>query len=397
MRLFSSVVFAVALLVPAPVSSQPAEGPAFHQLWRQGGDAGMAGWQLDGVRVEDGRFALGGEQSAQPLESVATRELAVGGVALGPEQSTAEPILELIPSWNAETPPGSWIEVRLRARVGGRWTGWYALAIWSSDGPSELRRSVRGQDDADARVLTDTLALRAPADAFQLSLGLFAADARAAPTVSLVTVLASRPSPTARSLARDGVAWGTVLAVPERSQMVYPGGGEVWCSPTSTSMVLGYWADLLGASGLDRAVPVAAAGTYDVVYRGHGNWPFNTAFAAQTGLVGYVSRFSSVGQLERWIEAGAPVVASLAWQPGELANAPIGSTNGHLLVVVGFTADGDVVVNEPAADPRRGQSVRRVYARHQFERLWLRASGGAVYLIHPGGWSRPTEDALGAW
>jgi Peptidase_C39 like family len=144
-------------------------------------------------------------------------------------------------------------------------------------------------------------------------------------------------------------------------------------------------------------VPEVAAGTYDAVYRGHGNWPFNTAFAARAGLEGYVSRFSTVGQLERWVQAGVPVVASIAWRPGELANAPIGSTSGHLLVVVGFSPEGHVVVNEPAADPRVGQSVRRTYDRRQFEQLWLRASGGTVYLIHPVGWSRPSLDAFGAW
>jgi hypothetical protein len=196
---------------------------------------------------------------------------------------------------------------------------------------------------------------------------------------------------------RETIAWGTVLDVPERSQMVYPGGGEVWCSPTSTSMVMAYWADKLEDSSLNRSVPEAAAGTYDAVYRGHGNWPFNTAFAARAGLEGYVSRFSTVVQLERWVEAGVPVVVSIAWRQGELANAPIGSTSGHLLVVVGFSADGQVVVNEPAADPRLGQAVRRTYDRRQFEQLWLRASGATVYLIHPVGWSRPSLDAFGAW
>ena len=45
-------------------------------------------------------------------------------------------------------------------------------------------------------------------------------------------------------VTRDGLlvqlsdeAWNQVLAVPECSQMVYPDGGQVWCSPTSTSMV----------------------------------------------------------------------------------------------------------------------------------------------------------------
>jgi hypothetical protein len=165
--------------------------------------------------------------------------------------------------------------------------------------------------------------------------------------------------------------------------MIYPNGGEVWCSPTSTSMVMAYWADQGGDPGLNRPVPDVATGTYDPVYRGNGNWPFNTAYAANAGLTAYVSRGSSLQDAERWLAAGVPVVASLGWSGGQLPEAPVGSTNGHLLVIVGVTERGDVVVNDPAADPRRGQRVRRVYNRERFESLWLAYSGGTMYLIYP--------------
>ena len=107
---------------------------------------------------------------------------------------------------------------------------------------------------------------------------------------------------------------------------------------------------------------------------------------------------STLGQVERWIEAGVPVVASLAWAPGELRNAAVPRTDGHLLVIVGFTPDGDVVVNDPAADPRLGLSVRRVYPRGAMERLWLTHSGGTVYLIYPESVDAASgEIAFGAW
>jgi hypothetical protein len=47
---------------------------------------------------------------------------------------------------------------------------------------------------------------------------------------------------------------------------------------------------------------------------------------------------------------------------------------------VGFTASGDVVVNDPAASARAG--VRRTYHRGQFEDAWIPRSGGLVYVIH---------------
>jgi hypothetical protein len=107
---------------------------------------------------------------------------------------------------------------------------------------------------------------------------------------------------------------------------------------------------------------------------------------------------SSLSQVEQWIAAGIPVVASLAWSLGELGNAAVPSTDGHLLVIVGFAANGDVVVNDPAADPRLGISVRRVYPRGQLEQLWLTHSGGTVYLIYPQSATPPSgETAFGAW
>src|SRR5437870_5016405 len=43
-----------------------------------------------------------------------------------------------------------------------------------------------------------------------------------------------------------------------------------------------------------------------------------------------------------------PTVASIAAQPNELTGFLFKGTNGHLLVIVGFTANGDVVVDDPA-------------------------------------------------
>jgi hypothetical protein len=386
----------IACLIAALISSlgwgavvAGAADSSPNELWRQGGERGFDGWQLDGVQVVDGRLAL------NPTNPDGSTELR--GSAIGPERETIAPFTELIPSWNAETPEGTRLEIRLRARVDGRWTTWYRLGVWSSGNTPVGRHSVTGQDDADARVLTDTLRLRVPGQAYQLAVDLVSSSVDRMPSVSLAAVVASRAPAGPPVSADEPRAWGTVLEVPERSQMIYPDGGEVWCSPTSTSMVMAYWAGQLGAPALDHPVPDVARGTWDPVYRGNGNWPFNTAYAARGGLLGYVSRFSSLDQVERWIEAGVPVVASLAWGPGQLANAPVASTSGHLLVIVGFTDRGDVVVNDPAGDPRQGESVRRTYARDQFQARWQAGSGGAVFLIHPAHHAPPVEGSLGAW
>ena len=51
-------------------------------------------------------------------------------------------------------------------------------------------------------------------------------------------------------------------------------------------------------------------------------------------------------------------------------------------MVVGFTAEGDVVVNDPAGSSR-GRGIRRVYRRDQLWRTWQHHAEGVVYLVRP--------------
>jgi len=190
--------------------------------------------------------------------------------------------------------------------------------------------------------------------------------------------------------------------VPQRSQMLseyqgqdYGGGGEVWCSPTSTSMVMAYWSNVLKQPVLNQIVPDAARGTYDFTYEGTGNWPFNTAYAGSYGLHAFVTRMHSLSQVEQWIKVGVPITISIAYKKGELPGSPIPSTNGHLLVVRGFAANGDVIVNDLAA--ASDAQVQMTYPRDIFESLWQQASNGTTYVIFPEGWQIPTTNALGNW
>ncbi len=64
------------------------------------------------------------------------------------------------------------------------------------------------------------------------------------------------------------------------------------------------------------------------------------------------------------------------FESGELPESPLPETRGHLLVVVGFTAAGDVVVHDPAANPERGEPVQRTYPRDAFAETWLERGAG---------------------
>lgn len=280
---------------------------------------------------------------------------------------------ELIPSWNSQTGAAGQLSVEVQAQIGPGWTPWYSFGTWSA---AEGRRSAKGQKDAQGQVLTDTLRLGARASAFRYRLTLLGSGS----SVGLLAFNTSdRGSRSGRpSAPSDRAAWGRINEVVPRSQMLYPGGGEAWCSPTSVSMILARY-------GTDVTVPAAARGTYDQAYEGTGNWSFNTAYAAEQNpaLHAFVTRLPSLSAAEKYTAAGVPLAVSLGWKKGELPGAPLPSSEGHLMVLLGFDAQGRPVLNDPAGPS--DAEVRRTYPRAAFERLWLSHSGGLTYVIAPKG------------
>ncbi len=312
------------------------------------------------------------------------------GTMRSPEIRPGQPISSVIASWNAATPPGTWIAIHIRAQLPTGWSRWYSLPIWASDiSPTIKRHCVKGSSDAEGYVDTDTFLMKGgrTTAAYQLRLTLFATSATATPTVQMVAAVASKDNKSYPRTIPDATVWGRDLAVPARSQELpeykgqgYGGGGQVWCSPTSTSMVMAYWGQKAGDAALNRTVPKTAEGCYDHVYNGTGNWPFNTAHAATLGLFGYVTRLYSLSDAEPFIKADIPLIISIAFKPGELPGAPISQTAGHLIVLRGFDKNGDAIVNDPASPS--DAVVRRVYPRAALENAWSHSSRTA-YVIYP--------------
>jgi hypothetical protein len=140
---------------------------------------------------------------------------------------------------------------------------------------------------------------------------------------------------------------------------------------------------------LDRSVPEIVEAIYDSVWHGAGNWPFNMAYAGSfPAMRAYVTRLSDVSELEAWIEQDLPVGLSLDYD--RLRDKGPGP-NGHLVVLVGFTKDGDPIIN----DPGTSEHVRKTFPRKNLIDAWT-CSRNTVYLIYPDKASLP-EDAFGHW
>ncbi|GAB3182769.1 peptidase C39 family protein [Streptomyces incanus] len=331
-----------------------------------------------------------------------------------PVHRLAVPATEAIVSWNARTPDGTWIQAELQGTyTDGTDTPWYVMGRWAAGDQDIRRTSVDDQRDGRSTVWTDTLAVDDAASGLRLLSYRLRLTLHRRPGTSLTptvwrlgamgsdvpdrfTVPASTPGP-----ARE-------LIVPRYSQEIHKGqypeydnGGEAWCSPTSSQMIVEYWGGRLTEEQLawvdpsyaDPQVCHAARHTYDHQYAGCGNWPFNAAYAATfEGLQGVVTRLGSLTDLETLIAAGIPTITSQSFREEELTGAGYG-TAGHLMTVIGFTPDGDVIANDPASPDNA--SVRRVYRRREWENIWLRTkrydangqvrggTGGVCYIFWP--------------
>ncbi len=325
-----------------------------------------------------------------------------------PWKSTGFAAKTLVPSWQATAPKGSWIRVLVRVRSGSTIGSWDTVARWAANTTNIRRSSYSSQSDDLARLSTDTIVANSGKSftGWQIRVQLLRPGGTMdSPTVYAVNGVAANYLTRSPSTTTTTTMTSTKeLAVPRSSQMIhrgeYPewgGGGEAWCSPTSTSMVMRYFGEGPSAASYswspyaDSFVDHAARDTFDYAYDGTGNWPFNTAYAGRYSLDSFVTRLHNLRDAEAFIKAGIPLVASIAFSKGGLDGAPISSTPGHLLVIRGFTAGGRVIANDPAA--ATNSTVKRIYSRAQFEQAWLKGSGGVVYVIRPASRALPPDTA----
>ena len=368
-----------------PDGSDPPAPPAggLRQIAYARQDLGAGA--LSGARLEGGEVVLDAGS--------------LSGTWVSPQIAPGFGWSELIPSWSAATPHGTSVTFEMQATPDGRRdTRWWSFGRWADVDTYIRRTSVGGQSDGDGRVSVDTFfAGTTPMRAYRLRVTLQRADpSLPSPRLRALSAAASdAPTAAAQRIPSAPAGVARELPVPPYSQEIhageypeYDGGGEAWCSPTSTAMLMGYWGVTLPADELasipyaDPQVAHAARYTYDVQYRGTGNWPFNTAYASRYGLRAFVTQLRSLREAEAFIAAGIPLVASITAGPNALPGFLFGAGSaGHLLVISGFTASGDVVSHDPAAVSNA--SVRRVYPRAAFERSWLNGRFGTVYVIHP--------------
>lgn len=299
----------------------------------------------------------------------------------------------VVPSWNADCPTGTWIRVELQARVAepDTWSAWYELAVWGDPAlTGKLPRDTKAKEDRHARVNEDILELKSLSTRLRYRVTLHTERPEVTP---VVTLLAMAVVNTTQELAPDdskGPAWGVEVPADFRSQLV-ENADISWrtCGPTSVGMAL-------TAHGIRVPTAVVADACWDSVNNIYGNWPFMAAAASRlmreqshelngkpgrkptyAAFVTYPPDWKGV---EQEILNGNPCILSIRFGKDELTAAPTRSSNGHLILVRGFTKDGNVICNDPAAwTDAKG---RIVYDRQELHKA---RHGGPIIAIRPYG------------
>ncbi|MGJ9411545.1 peptidase C39 family protein [Aeromicrobium sp. CF4.19] len=403
-----AALVAVLSLLATGLTAAPASAVTDHsRTVRWDSPARLGAGSFHGVKVSGSSLVLSNPRSSKVHTDTFSGNRRVRysyGHWTSPWTSAGTQANRLIPSWGASLPHGTFVRVLARVKRGSTVGSWDVVGEWSY-GPNSTRRSSGPtQSDDLASVATDTVKANPNKrfSSWQLRIELLRKPGTThTPKVSSVGASISSYATRSIGTSRTTMTRTQELRVPSMSQMTHRGhfpqwggGGEAWCSPTSVAMILRYFkagppASKHAWAGTDGQVDHAARYSYDHRYKGTGNWSFSTAYAAQHGLDSFVARLSDLRDAEAFIKAGIPLVLSVRFGRGELSGAPISSTNGHLLVVRGFTADGRVIVNDPAGPSNT--SVRRVYSRTQLERAWLKGSGGVTYVMRPKGKALPKD------
>ncbi len=367
-----------------------------------------------GSNAAAGRWQLQTDASAP--ESPAWPQLPDGSgplshVYLGPVITATVSFDELLLSWNITTPPGTSAAIELRVMAGptGEWSPWLFMGDWPGQPPAPPTIIKPTTSFAGAKIDVDYF-VAASGGRFNKSQYRVLVFSQVAPqlpspvSISRITSCAMdtaladahwvRQAALAKttfvrgypipindlaSTARTAAAPLSTkpprysIAVPTRSQRTQKPeiAGRI-CSPTSVSMVL-------AAYGQNQSVLDVANLAFDTRHDLYGNWPRNVQTAYSLGVPGYLTRVASWREVEDLLALNWPVVISIQTKPGELRGSPYKETDGHLIVIRGIDANGNIMVNDPAVeDPTKAALT---YFRDDLTTVWLKRTLGTAYVL----------------
>jgi len=297
------------------------------------------------------------------------------GIYTSPVIEMDFPAEEIYPSWNINC-RGKETGFIVYTRVSqdkSNWSPWFYTGSCGKY-PKIKNKMIK---NSFGSVDIDYLSLKKEVLFIQYSIHLFSSkNKQATPSVKLFALSygkREKHEPAGRNILTNSRITGKILSVPYRSQGDEDSkiSGRI-CSPTSVAMVMSYW-------GINVTTDEVAKMSYDKEHDIYGSWPLAVQAASQYGLKGWIEIFKSWHEVEEKIYAGIPVIATICFESGELKGSMTESSPGHVIVIKGFSSDGNIVCNDPAGKDAREGIV--TYNRDELEKVWIKKSGIGYVII----------------
>ncbi len=325
----------------------------------------------------DQHFTLGSDSLSGNLESsdgltlnddgraIMLRQDRTDGYAIVRQQNAGYPFNQGLPSWNGSAPDtGSSFKIQMRFPDGTGWSPWLTVGywkahIWASYGPTSY---------AGGYVDIDYVKLSSYVSAWQFKITLTRSTVeRPSPTLRTLSFFVS-DSRTTTSLDFSRILNDKPAAIFIPTEFIYQYGvdpqigGEI-CSPTSVSMILRSY-----------SIPVDplqfALDTYDPYHGMFGVWPRVVQNASEYGIDGAVTRYRSWSEAREILANGGRISMSVG--------PPL--YTGHLMMLAGFTENGDPIVHDPA----RTNGYSYVFNKSDLSHSWF-DKGGVAYTLYQTG------------
>jgi hypothetical protein len=272
-------------------------------------------------------------------------------------------------SWNIRQPEGTRYKLEWRVTdTACAWSDWCGIDTLPNEGRNSSKGAWRWEIDQflSSRLLAS----------FQVRVRLEREILRQASPLVDALYMATRRVPQAQpGIPKDMPEPVTPIALPFLNQ--YEQGAAVGpriCSATSVSMVLAGLG--IAASPFDLAQSAYHTG-HDL----YGIWPLAIHAAYQLGAKGWVEYFDSWRRASKYLKRGIPLVASIAFEEGDLAKPPYAETKGHLLVLLGIDSDSSPVTHDPRLPATTGAFMK--WNLGDFTRAWF-GHGGVAYVFGRG-------------
>lgn len=296
-------------------------------------------------------------------ESIRLIEGATSGYLILIPQSSPYPFNIGLPSWNGTAPGDSGgFRVLIRVPYSSGWSPWLDVGYWKANlWPSKSTSFGGGRIDIDIVELNYytnqwQFAIELKRQAGSVTsptvslLSLFISDSRTTQSINYASILNDQPEPIFIPT--------TFLAQYRISNEI---GGSI-CSPTTVAMIL--------LSCNIQVDPLQfALDTYDPYWQIFGVWPRVVQNASEYGVKGTVTRYRTWSEAREVLAQGGRIGMSIG--------APL--YGGHLVMLAGFTENGDPIVHDPA---RTYDGYAHVFNKYDLSRSWF-AKGGVAYTIFP--------------